>query len=396
MMEPVSAEQPFPRAALRVGAGTLARHQLALALALNCTRIVCLAHGMSGEVAELQQVAEKSGAQFYLATNALSLAAHVTANDEVLALVDGLYAMPDAVSRLLASGPCVLVQPAEVGLLAGFERIDINHASAGILLVGGHLVERLTELPPDADAISSLTRIALQAGVPQRLVPLEAREAFRWMMVRSEDEAHFAETGSIGHYLASERPASLGAALAWLGVKTFGPALLHANGGGNALAIGGFLLFLLGLGAGWFEAPGVGLLFAGFAWLLHLAAAMLSRVQHNLLFVAHRSGVRATFRGWLLDGVIVAILCWNMAAGASAMVSQRVFASLMLVAMLRLLPRVVAARWVYAATDRFTVAIVLSIAGFSGLLDQVVYVMVGVFAAVGVLVPESSSKLTRA
>jgi hypothetical protein len=68
----------------------------------------------------------------------------------------------------------------------------------------------------------------------------------------------------------------------------------------------------------------------------------------------------------------------------------------MLIAMLRLLPRVVAARWVYAATDRFAVALVLSVAGFSGLLDQVVYVLVGLFAAIGVLVPESSSKLTRA
>jgi hypothetical protein len=199
------------RANLRLGAVTLARHQLGIVLALGCERIVCLTQAPYDDIVELKSAVEAVGARFHLIAEPRALVGLVTAIDEVVALGDGLLAWPPTAIALLEGGPAVLVQPVEAGITAGFERLDLNHADAGACRIPGRLVQRLTELPRDCDGFSALQRIALQGGVPQRLLPAVALAEGRWTLVRSEVEAHAAESHWI-HRAIRGAPARPGAA----------------------------------------------------------------------------------------------------------------------------------------------------------------------------------------
>ena len=164
---------------------------------------------------------------------------------------DGLLVAAEGAMPLLGQGAGVLVQPIEAGLPAGFERIDINHASAGILRMPGRLAERLGELPADCDAVSALTRIALQAGVPQRMVPPQAREGAAWTLVRDEDEAHGLVAAWFRLHLGSPGAAAPGALAARALVRSLGPMLLHAGSGASVVTLGAGVLLLLALLAAW-------------------------------------------------------------------------------------------------------------------------------------------------
>ena len=52
------------RAMLRVGGVALARHQLGLALALGCERVICVAPVVDADLVGLQHVTEAGGARF--------------------------------------------------------------------------------------------------------------------------------------------------------------------------------------------------------------------------------------------------------------------------------------------------------------------------------------------
>ena len=192
MLETAGQAGALPRAFLRIGPASLARHQLSLALAMECQKIVCLAREMTAELVQLQHDSERSGARFHCVSSTRALAGQVTAHDEVVVISDGLLAPLDAATSLLEGPHAVIVQPIEAGIAAGFERIDLNFASAGLMRIPGRLFERLHELPADCDAPSALTRIALQAGIVQRPLPIEARDGLRWKLVHNEAEAHSA------------------------------------------------------------------------------------------------------------------------------------------------------------------------------------------------------------
>ena len=186
MMEPASAGFDAPRAYLRLGGATLAHHQLALALAAGCERIACLAKAFDPELAALQREAERAGARFHMISGGRALSGLVTASDELLVLGEGVIVSPVDALEMIAQAPAVLVLPAETAVQQGFERIDINHAGAGLMLLPGRLVERLNDLPPDADPASALLRIALQAGINQRMVPQSVINDGRWLLVQHQ------------------------------------------------------------------------------------------------------------------------------------------------------------------------------------------------------------------
>src|SRR5690349_6670669 len=118
MMEPAGVGQPLPRAFLRVGGATLARHQLGIALALECQRVICVAREISPELIALQHEAERAGVRLHVVPGARALAGLVTANDELIVFTEGLLAEPQEAIALLETGHAVLVQPVESGLAA--------------------------------------------------------------------------------------------------------------------------------------------------------------------------------------------------------------------------------------------------------------------------------------
>ena len=386
----------LPRAFLRIGPASLARHQLSLALALECQRIVCIARDMSPELVQLQHDSERAGARFHCVAGPRALAGLVTVNDEVVLIGDGLLAPLDAARSLLEGPHSIIVQPVETGVAAGFERIDLNHASAGLMRIPGRLVERLQELPADCDAASALTRIALQAGVVQRPLPAEARDGLRWKLVRNEGEAHAAEAGWIALHLDGNGPLTPGTAAARLAVRTFGPAILHAGSGGNMLALAALSGILLSLGAGWIGFTIAALILWMVAWIVRRAAALLIAVERESMALAPISWPRESLFGWVHDAALVAIITWNTMPYPGISLWQRLFAPMMLLCLVRLLPRLSDRAWTAWILDRSLLALALALAAGAGWLTYAVPGLATVLALAAILLPSGLLRLTRA
>lgn len=394
MIEPAAAGSPSARAFLRVGGLTIARQQVALALQLGCERVVCITPGPSPDLAELQQLIEAGGAQFYLVTQARALVGLVSAVDEVIVIADGLFATTSSLAELLEEGQSVLVQPIEQGLAAGFERIDLNHAFGGAMRLPGRIVERMAELPVDCDATSALLRIALQAGVRQKPIPQPDQSRLFWTLVRSEDQAHSLEPQWIRQRTRGEGDLSFSGAVALLSVRSFGPALLHAGSGARFLVWAAAVLLLLALGAGWLGFAALGLGFVALSWIVREAAVMIARIETEQ--TALRSGFdQKELFGWILDVFIVALASWSAQTAVGQSVIERLFAPFMLVALLRIVPRLVPSRWSSWFQDRALLALLLAGATIAGLAGPTIMIAASLLALGGILVPLGQARLTR-
>jgi len=396
MLEPASDAAGRLRAFLTIGSGTVAEHQLALALALESQRIVCLARGMSGELITLQHRAERAGAQFHVISDARGLSALVTAGDEVLVLADGLVVIPQPALDLLKGSHMVLVQPAEIGLPAGYERIDLETASAGAMRIPGRLVERLNELPADCDVVSALTRIALQGGVSRRELPDALRIDQGWHLARTESEAESIEAGWIGRQLAASGVTDFGHLLASLVTRLLAAPLFHAGNGGTALAAVAGVLLVLALSFGWFGFPAAGLVTAAVAWLIRICASAMLRMERTFLGTPDGRWRRKKIYSWALDASLVAILTWNLTDTDLYSFWQRLFGPVMLLAMIRLLPRVIAERWTAWVEDRLLLALALALAAAFGRLAPAVTLLAMGLAALEILWPARQTRITPA
>lgn len=394
MMEAAGPGASMPRAFLRVGGITLARHQLGLALAMNCQRIVCLAREIGPELIALQHEAERAGAHFHIVSGPRALAGLITANDELLGFNEGLLAEPYEARALLEPGHTVLVQPVELGLAAGFERIDLNHATAGAFRIPGRLVERLVELPPDCDALSALTRIGLQAGVAMQEVPAFARDGARWRLIRNESEAHLTEIDWMRLHMGDRGAPTPVALLSRLALRTLGPSLLHAGNGGTvarAVALGALLI---GLGAGWFQFVIVGLLFLAVGAVACETAVVLRRIERSSLGEPEASFTIEEALGGLIDLTLIALVLWSLPLAPWESLWQRAFAPVILILLLRLLPRLfdrTLAPWI---EDRTLLALLLAIAATFGFLFGAVQLLAVLLALGGLVFAGSRPRIT--
>jgi hypothetical protein len=154
--------------AFRMFAGrSILSHQLDCAIDLDCESIVCLVGGLGQDVIACQHRAEAAGVRFQSIEDIRRLSGLVKADDDVFVIADGLLPLVDEAVRLLGERAAILTFPVEPALALGFERMDGESAWAGLLRTRGHSVEKLSALPPDADAASALLRIALQSGTRQ-------------------------------------------------------------------------------------------------------------------------------------------------------------------------------------------------------------------------------------
>jgi hypothetical protein len=384
-----------PRAFLRVGGATVAQHQLALCIALDCQRVICIARGLSAELVALQHTAEGAGMQFHVVAGARQVSGLVTANDEIVVLSDGLLAIPSGAMPLLEAGHGMLVQPVETGVPLGFERLDINHASAGAMRIPGRLVEGLAELPSDCDVASALTRMALQAGVAQRPVPLEAREGVSWRIVRDEGEAHAIEAGWIDLHMQQGRATTFGTALARLGVRAVGPALLHAGNGGIALSVAAGVFLAMALVSGWFGAIATSLVLATFGWIVRQTAELLTRIERDSLSRPPARFSREELFGWLFDAVLIVLTVWSVGVVVQRWPYDFLIAPLFLVCLLRIVPHIFARNWTAWFEDRALLCIVLAVAAAAGALIQVVTLTAGILALAGAVFAGWGKRITR-
>lgn len=355
-----------PRAFLHVGGVNVARQQLGLALALGCERIICLARELDPNLLAIQHAAEAAGAQFHAIAAPRAIAGLVTAADDLVVIADGLLVDPEEAQRLLGSGHCVLVQPVDAGIAAGFERLDINHASAGALRIPGRLAERIADLPPDIDAVSTLTRIALQNGVPQRQIAVAEASARRWVLVRSDAEAHALEPGWIAERMRGDGSNAPGSWLARAAARRFGPALLHSGGGKRATFAAAGFMTLLGLGAGWFGLVSAGLGACAVGWIAARVACELVEVERGALLQRPGRVPWQVLFDWLSDIALMILAGWGIGASPPSAWGQQYFAPFMVIAFARLIPHITQNRWARWLDDRLLLAALLLAAQLSG------------------------------
>lgn len=383
---------------MRVGGALVVRHQLALALAAGCRRVVCLSRGYTPPLAELQQDAEQGGASFHLITGATGLAGLVSAADEVLALAEGLLPTPSDALPLLQRGQTILVLPADPAVQAGFERIDLTQAWAGLMLLPGRLVDRLMDMAPDIDPISALLRIALQAGVPRFLVPDGARGAERWLLVRNEAEAQVAEDRWMERHTA-DGPKAPGPWITRFIVRHFGAAMLH-EGASAPIGFGlACLLGLLGLATAWFGWLASGLALTALARIVLDTSTMLLRLRREVL----GQGLPWKWLSSSKDAAFDLMLVVLMTLGSPALPGQswveRGFASVILIGLLWLVPRtILAGNWVWLE-DRLSFILVLVFLAAGQVLGPGVMMMAFALLGYGLyrsgLKPSSATPITR-
>ncbi|MFS0849422.1 hypothetical protein AB3M93_08135 [Novosphingobium panipatense] len=378
MMEPAVTGQPFPRAFLRVAGSSAAQHQLGTVIALGCQRVICMARGMSPELAALQYDAEDAGLQFAVVTAANQLSGLVTAADELVVISEGLFAdAAQTVSLLEGHAPVVLVQPVEGALAAGFERIDINRATAGVMRAPGSLVERLHELPIDVDAVSALTRIALQSGTTMREVPAAARAGAGWRMIRSEAEAYALEDEWMRSRFAQDGARTPGRTIARFAVLSFGSSLLHAGNASDVVSVAVIVTLLIAAGAGW-----LGVLWCAFAlvavsWLLVEASRLLRAAERQALGQPAPPIPRADALVWLVDVAFAGLILLDTPRFPGEPVLAWLCTPAILLMLLVLLPRVAAGRVSGLAGDRALLGLLLAFASGFG---QVLLVVKGLSA----------------
>ena len=371
-LEPSTDAAASPRGLLRLGGRSVVQHQLSAALALGAERVICLAEGLPGEIVALQHAAERGGAAFQTAPDGLALARLVRPDDELLVFADGLIAPAEAIATVLGGRTGVVVQPVESGVAAGYERIDLNHAGAGLVRMPGRLVAGLAELPGDWNPVSALLRIAVQASLRQTVLPQALADSGAWTLIRSELEAHRLEPQWLRRLTDRADAAGPGQWLAARLVERLGPALLHAGTRPFALSLGAGALALIALLAAWFGIYPVGFAGLGLAWLTRRAAAVLARV--------HGGGTRRA-RRWLdataafdlgLDAALATAMTWcftELRTEPSAEI-HGAFVALTLLGLLRLAAAVFARRrWKSWFEDRLMLAVALAGASLSAVFD---------------------------
>jgi hypothetical protein len=391
MLEPAGTGQPFPRAFLRIGGASLAQHQLGLALALDCQRVICIARGSSPELVALQQGVEAAGLRFNTVAGPQQLSALVTAADELVVITEGLFVDPASVAPLLEGGrPVVLALPDDGAVAEGFERLDINNAAAGVMRISASLVERLHDLPADVDAISALMRIALQSGTPMAQVPADARATGGWRMVRSDAEALAIETEWLRRRLAGPRSASPADRVARVSVLSFGSSLLHAGNASSVASIGALVALVLALGTAWLETPTLAFALVALGWVLVRATELLRGAERQAYSVAAPAIRRADALGWLVDATLVVVCVFSLAPPAFLPPIEwgdRVFAPLMLVLLMHLAPRFLVDGLAAWTCDRAVVALLLAVAAALGYLEEAVRLLCVALAIAGIAMP---------
>lgn len=395
----LAPDQSEPRGYLRVAGHSVIRHQMALAFALGCARIIVLSEILSAQLSELQELAEERGVQFHVLAASRSLVSLIAPEDDLIVLGDGLLTLPHDALERINEGQGVLVLPVESGLPAGFERIDINSAWGGVMHVPGRIAAGLGDLPGDWNAPSALLRLAMQAGVRQVPIPAGAVESGRWTIIRSEAEAHALEPRWLRLHTTAPNGRSPGEGLAAALVHWLGPALLHAGTRPSLVLLAAFLLALLGLGSGWLGVSGPGFMLLALAWLAQRTARLLARIDRDsLLRPAPWFNPETLFVGGL-DAMFIVMCSWRSAVAQASgnPAGLSLFAPIVLFALLRLAPRILGptkrgkslGQWL---EDRFVTGGALALASLAGPFDAVVMFSV-LFLLVALLyVPQIKSR----
>jgi hypothetical protein len=305
----------------------LVERQAEFALAAGAERILALGNGAGAPAIALRHAVERAGMRFQAIRDCRELLGVTRADDDLMVLAPGLLPDTDGALTLL-DRPGVLILPANTGAAAGFERIDLQRAWGGALVVPGALVERLAGLPAETEPAAALLRVALQASAREQAVPEAWLADGAWAMLRDD-----ADGEALSHeWLRRHMPPAarfapsdrLGQAI----VQSAGVRLLQARGAALGARVGAWLGLAAGAGLAWIGHGAVGL-------ALIALAAIASKVADDLVQLQAAPGKKAfessVLSAWLVDAALIA----GTAGALDGTWPHRLFPPLVLVGALR-------------------------------------------------------------
>jgi len=357
------------RAELSLAGRSVLARQVDWLRSIGCERIWCLCERVDGEVLRLQQEIEAAGGNLQPLRGFLHLPALVRAEDELVILADGLLPDPALAAALLAQGP----PPRFVAALAAtsplvaqhaddFERIDAQQHWAGLLVMRGAPVQHLADFPPDADAISLLLRLALQAGTPCRALPGDDPAPAGWLLATDETALAAQEQALITRAAGGadwRRPSQ---ALARAGAMVLAPEGLAK--GPLVAASGAAALHLGAIAAAVWGAGTFGLALAALGALAAALAGALGAMAGELLGKAAPAARRDRF-DTAVDIAVAAVLL--IALSPSGTIAPLAMLGPVLVGLARLTPT---ATPLAVLADRAVLPAALAIAAAFGLLPH--------------------------
>jgi hypothetical protein len=309
------------RAGLMLAGRSVLARQVDLLRAAGCERILCLYERLDSELLRLEKEIESTGSCFEPLPSFLHLPAMVRGEDKLVILADGLLPDPALVGRLLTVDPSlpnfVVVLPAASPLVAqypnDFERIDAQRHWAGLLLMRGAPVRHLADFPPDAEAMSLLLRLALQARTPCRDLPEADNLPSDWTLVASEAVRAAQERALINRAAGSPDWRRPSAALASVAARSLAPQGLarwpYVAALAGLLLTGGMAAAAKGLAA-------AGLALAASGALVAALAGALGAMQRALQGGGLSPGLRAR-GGVVVDALAAATLFFALSPAGS-------------------------------------------------------------------------------
>ena len=263
--------------------------------------------------------------------------------------------------------------------------------------LSGRVVAGLGELPSDWAPLPALLRLAGQARVPQRNLPEALLTQGRWRLIRTEDEAHRAESAWLNFHTGAGEPFTPGTWLASLAVRRLGPALLHAGTRPVAVGAASVLLALLGVGLGWIGSATLGFVLLALAWIVLRTSSLLTRVEQVALLEQPGGLPAARIIAGLLDLGFVVVCARRSDIPLVAGVPWGLgwFASLVLFLLLRLFPDILADRaWTVWLRDRFSAGLVLSAVSALLPFDLVVRILILCLIAAAFVRPRKTGAIS--
>jgi len=357
------------RAFQRIGGRSVIAWQVDLARELGCERVVCLCEGTSPDLIDLQRQVEAAGLTFNLIRGSIHLVGLVSADQDIVAIADGLVIDRKLAVDMLADRRGILALPAEAGIAAGFERIDAEHAWAGVFVARANIAAQMADLPPDSNTMSLLLRLALQGGTRRipldkdRLISGEVLLAIDRTELDRREKALLEHGGERTHWSAPGHSVSN-----WLARRLAPDALARGPAIASAVAAS------LGLGS---------VVLAGldhpFAAICTVAAGSFAlgtgRALRAIKARLHGQEGRARFPGLanlLLDLLAIVVLTLP---SLPLMIPKRAFLPMVMIGLLRLAAGVGPSRWRAMWGDRVLLFVLLFPAAWFGTLTQAMAVI---------------------
>ncbi len=359
-----------------------ALRQLEFARAAGCEAAIGLGDGTGAMAIELRHVAEAGGMKFRTMTNTHNLLGAVGTGDELLVLAPGLLPESAEVLELVQGRHSVVLLPADEGVAAGFERIDANHAWAGVLLMPGRLVERLAQLPRECDAAPSLLRIALQAGIDLRLLAPATLTAGSWIMAHPS-LASAVEAAMLDRRMSAASGGGPSRSFARGVLRRFAPSMLRRKAASAALnAVTGIIGIGACVGAA-YGHPALALVAVALCALLAEIAIGFERLGHSPLTAIAKPDRFSELARWFVDAVL--LVCVALAIPADW--HRQAFPPLILLLALHVRPDNQRRGAGAVLGDRAVLAIVLACAALVGYAEYAAMLLAVLTLGVIVLAP---------